>query len=205
MFDTEKPLIYEFADFRVDVEKHVLWRGSDQISLTPKVFETLLVFLEHRDEILDKDRLMSLLWADSFVEESNLTQNVAVLRKVLGENPKEHKFILTISGVGYRFVANVNEVFASEKDRGFPNANNGDKSKDSDFSAVKQTDAHVQERPAPLALWLKRPSVLIFVAAAAIALVTLFAFNWRPNFSSVRWPRFCQRSSVLNFFRPTGR
>ena len=111
MRDTEKPSFYEFADFRVDVEKHLLWRATDPISLTPKVFETLLVFLEHRGEVLEKDRLMSLLWADSFVEESNLAQNVAVLRRALGENSKQHKYILTIPGRGYRFIADVKDVF----------------------------------------------------------------------------------------------
>jgi Tol biopolymer transport system component/DNA-binding winged helix-turn-helix (wHTH) protein len=112
MTETEKPLFYEFADFRVNAEKRTLWRGGQQIILTPKVFETLLIFLEHRGEVLEKDFLMNLLWADSFVEESNLAQNVAVLRKALGESSKEHKFILTIPGRGYRFVAEVKEVFA---------------------------------------------------------------------------------------------
>src|SRR5947207_3213871 len=50
---------------------------------------------------------MEMLWADSFVEEANLPQNVAVLRKTLGEDPKTHRFIVTIPGRGYRFVANV--------------------------------------------------------------------------------------------------
>lgn len=119
MLGTEKPLFYEFADFRVDAEKHLLWRGTDPIPLTPKVFETFLVFLEHRGEVLEKDRLMSLLWADSFVEESNLTQNVAVLRKALGEHSKQHKFILTIPGRGYRFVADVREVFPRDEEINF--------------------------------------------------------------------------------------
>lgn len=105
----ESPLFFEFADFRVDGEKRLLWRGDEKIQLTPKVFDLLLAFLEHRGEVLEKDFLMNLLWADSFVEESNLAQNVAVLRKALGENPKQHKFILTVPGRGYRFVAEVTE------------------------------------------------------------------------------------------------
>src|SRR5258706_8364548 len=105
MPETTKAAFYEFADFRVDVQKRLLSRGDEQILLTPKVFETLLTLIEHRDEVIDKERLMSLLWPDSFVEESNLVQNIAVLRKALGENSKQHKFILTVPGRGYRFVA----------------------------------------------------------------------------------------------------
>ena len=179
MLDPEKPLYYEFADFRVDAEKHLLWRGGEQISLTPKVFETLLVFLEYRDEALDKDRLMNLLWRDSFVAESNLSQNVAVLRKVLGENPKQHKFILTIPGRGYRFVADVVEIFAVDVDGGFPNANGDDRSIIPHLSAEEfQIDPDVSTTKT---FWLRRPIVLIFAAAAVIALAALIAFNWRPN------------------------
>lgn len=104
-----EPLGHEFADFRVDVGKRLLLRGDEPVSLTPKVFDTLLVLIQHRDEVLTKERLMNLLWADSFVEESNLTQNIAVLRKALGESSKERKFILTVPGRGYRFVAAVRE------------------------------------------------------------------------------------------------
>jgi DNA-binding winged helix-turn-helix (wHTH) protein/tetratricopeptide (TPR) repeat protein len=103
-------MFYEFADFRVDAKKRLLFRGDEQISLTPKVFETLLTFLDHPGEVLEKDRPMNLLWADSFVEESNLAQNVAVLRKALGEDSKQHRFVLTIPGRGYRFVADVSRV-----------------------------------------------------------------------------------------------
>ncbi len=98
------PLYYSFADFRVDVEKRRLWCGEELVSVTPKVFDTLLVLLEHPGEVLEKERLMELLWPDSFVEESNLAQNIAVLRKALGEDRKQHKFIITIPGRGYRFV-----------------------------------------------------------------------------------------------------
>lgn len=107
MMDSAKPLFYEFDEFRLDTERRLLLRNGEQISLTPKVFDTLLVFLENRGEVLDKDRLMQELWSDSFVEESNIAQNVAVLRKALGEKSKENKFIVTIPGRGYRFVADV--------------------------------------------------------------------------------------------------
>jgi DNA-binding winged helix-turn-helix (wHTH) protein/TolB-like protein/Flp pilus assembly protein TadD len=107
MMSDIKPLFYEFGEFRVDTERRLLFRNSDQISLTPKVFDTLLVFIQNRGEVLSKDRLMQEIWSDSFVEESNIAQNVAVLRKALGEKSKENRFIVTIPGRGYRFVAEV--------------------------------------------------------------------------------------------------
>jgi TolB-like protein/DNA-binding winged helix-turn-helix (wHTH) protein/Tfp pilus assembly protein PilF len=117
MPESVKQAIYEFGDFRVDAEKRLLWRGNEQIALTPKVFDTLLTLIDHRDEVIDKERLMALLWPDSFVEESNIVQNIAVLRKALGENPKQHRFILTVPGRGYRFIADTHVTKGNGSDR----------------------------------------------------------------------------------------
>jgi DNA-binding winged helix-turn-helix (wHTH) protein/tetratricopeptide (TPR) repeat protein len=105
-----KPLFYEFDEFSVDTERRLLLRGGQPISLTPKVFDTLIVFLENRGEVVSKDMLMHELWSDSFVEEANIAQNVAVLRRALGEKAKENKFLVTIPGRGYRFVADVKAI-----------------------------------------------------------------------------------------------
>lgn len=99
--------VYEFGDFRLDVAKRVLWRGSEQVPLTSRVFETLLFLVEHHDTVLDKERLMEAIWPDSIVEENNLTQNISTLRRVFGEAPGANRFIVTIPGRGYRFVADV--------------------------------------------------------------------------------------------------
>jgi len=101
---------YEFGPFRVDTVNHVLLRNGETIPLKPKVFDTLLVLVENRTRVLDKDELMSRLWPDTVVEESNLTQNVYLLRKVLGEEPEADAYIETMPKRGYRFVASVNEV-----------------------------------------------------------------------------------------------
>src|SRR4051812_11940597 len=107
---------YSFDEFRVDAEKRLVFRNGERVSLTPKVFDTLLVFLERPNEVLEKEALMELLWADSFVEEANLAQNIAVLRKALGDVKGKHKYIITIPGHGYRFVGDVNssEIGLSE-------------------------------------------------------------------------------------------
>ena len=101
---------YEFGSFRFDAAQRTLQCEGQPVALTPKNLETLLVFLEHRERVLEKDELMTLLWPDSVVEENNLTQNISALRKALGEKPNEQRFIKTIPGRGYRFVAEVREL-----------------------------------------------------------------------------------------------
>ncbi len=108
--------IYEFGPFRVDAVKRVLLREGEPVPLTSKVFDTLLVLVQHDGQLLTKDELMQSLWPDSIVEESNLTQNISVLRKALGENPEAHRYIVTVPGRGYKFVAGVSKVGSESMD-----------------------------------------------------------------------------------------
>ena len=102
--------IYEFGTFRLDTEERLLLSNGESVPLTPKVFDTLVVLVQKSGHVVGKDELMSEVWADSFVEESNLTQNISVLRKVLGEERGGRLYIETVSKRGYRFVASVREV-----------------------------------------------------------------------------------------------
>lgn len=99
--------VYEFGEFRLDARKRLLWRADAKVRLAPRVFETLLFLVEHHDTVLDKERLMEAVWPDSIVEENNLTQNISALRRVFGETPGSHHYIVTVPGRGYRFVADV--------------------------------------------------------------------------------------------------
>src|SRR5688572_12910402 len=99
--------VYEFGEFRLDARKRLLWRADAKVRLAPRVFETLLFLVEHHDTVLDKERLMEAVWPDSIVEENNLTQNISALRRVFGETPGAHHYIVTVPGRGYRFVADV--------------------------------------------------------------------------------------------------
>ncbi len=105
--DPQEPHIYAFGNFCLDVSKRLLFRGGEPISLTPKVFDTLLCLVEHNGNVLSKDDLMSAVWPDTVVEENNLGQNISKLRSVLGESPSDHRWIVTLPGRGYRFVADV--------------------------------------------------------------------------------------------------
>jgi pimeloyl-ACP methyl ester carboxylesterase/DNA-binding winged helix-turn-helix (wHTH) protein len=93
---------YSFGAFRVDAQERLLFKGDREISLTPKVFDTLLALIENSSHVLTKKELMQKVWPDSFVEENNLAQNISLLRKALGES-----VIKTIPKRGYRFVADV--------------------------------------------------------------------------------------------------
>jgi len=100
--------IYEFGDFRIDTARRLLLAGDGLTrSLTPKAFDTLLYMVEHSDVLLDKEALMKAIWPDTVVEENNLNQNISILRRVLGGNRHEHRYIVTVPGHGYRFVAAV--------------------------------------------------------------------------------------------------
>ncbi len=88
--------IYEFEDFRLDTAHLLLYRNEREISLAPKAVQTLLALIEHRGEVLGKDELMEMIWTDSIVEESNLSQYLHVLRKTLGETADGKPMIETL-------------------------------------------------------------------------------------------------------------
>lgn len=101
---------FQFGPFRLDALNRVLRRDGEIVPLSPAIMETLRVLVENRGHALTKEELLSAVWPDTFVEESNLAHNISVLRKTLGEGPGEQRFIQTIPRRGYRFVAAVSEV-----------------------------------------------------------------------------------------------
>ena len=109
MTSKQAHLIYEFGEFRLDALRRVLSARADGSSLqvTGKIFDTLLLFVERAGQLLDKRTLMETLWPNVVVEESNLTQTIHTLRRLLGERPDDHRYIVTVPGRGYRFVAQV--------------------------------------------------------------------------------------------------
>ncbi len=109
------PSTYEFGDFRIDAARRLLLsRKGESIPLTPKVFDTLLYLVEHHGQVRDKDEMMQAIWPDTIVEENNLNQSISALRRALGESRGENRYIATVPGRGYRFVAAVKKAAASE-------------------------------------------------------------------------------------------
>lgn len=105
---------YKFSNFQVNPTRRVLTREGEVLPLTPKAFDTLLVLLECRERVVDKDELLKRVWGERFVAENNLNQKISQVRKALGENHHQHQYIITIPGYGYRFVAEVKEVPADD-------------------------------------------------------------------------------------------
>jgi DNA-binding winged helix-turn-helix (wHTH) protein/tetratricopeptide (TPR) repeat protein len=109
-----RALIYEFGEFLVDVDRRLLLgRAGRPLPLTPKVFDTLLYLVEHTETVLDKDTLMNAIWPGTIVEENSLNQNISLLRRVLGGKRSEHRYIVTVPGHGYRFVASVKKCVST--------------------------------------------------------------------------------------------
>jgi len=98
---------YEFGPFRLDHAGRRLLRDGAPVILTPKVFDTLLVLVEHHGQSLSRSELSARIWPETSVGEHNLNQSIAVLRKVLEDNPRQPDYIATLPGRGYSFIAEV--------------------------------------------------------------------------------------------------
>ena len=101
--------LYEFGEFRLDPQSRVLTRGGTTVSLTPKAFDVLLLLIQKAGKVVTKDELMKAVWPNSFVEESNLTQTIFMVRKALDE-ASDRRYILNVQGQGYRFLVPVTEA-----------------------------------------------------------------------------------------------
>jgi TolB-like protein/tetratricopeptide (TPR) repeat protein len=117
MVGSREPLQYEFDRFRIDPVHRLLFeKGAEEpVPLPPRVFDTLLYFVERPGELVSKVALMGAIWPNVVVEENSLNQSISALRRVLGETPAEHRFIVTAPGKGYRFVAPVRLVGVSSR------------------------------------------------------------------------------------------
>jgi TolB-like protein/DNA-binding winged helix-turn-helix (wHTH) protein/Tfp pilus assembly protein PilF len=102
--------LYEFGPFRLDPNRHRLFCGDDVVALSPKAIQTLILLVENRGKLLERETLMDALWPNVIVEDANLTVAVSQLRKALNQNGDNAEFIETIPRVGYRFVAEICEV-----------------------------------------------------------------------------------------------
>jgi DNA-binding winged helix-turn-helix (wHTH) protein/tetratricopeptide (TPR) repeat protein len=99
--------IYRFRDFELEPDERRLSGAGKAIALTPKVFDTLVLLVERAGHVVSKDELMSVLWPRGYVDESNLTKHIWLIRRALGEGDQDSRFIETVPKLGYRFVAPV--------------------------------------------------------------------------------------------------
>jgi len=167
--------LYEFGPFRLDADERLLMRDGRMTPLPPKVFDTLLVLVENSGRIVSKDELMQSLWPDTFVEESNLTQNISQLRRALGDGAAGAQYIETIPKRGYRFVAGVQSLAVNGVSAEEAIAANGHATApaaDSADQRADQSDGREQTLPPPVEVANEKLSPKRFVAVA-----TLMAFS----------------------------
>ncbi len=115
MRQTETKCFYEFGAFRLDPQEKILTAGGEAVSLAPKVFDTLEAFVRNAGRLIEKNELMQIIWQDRFVEEGNLAFNVKELRRALSDSATAPRFIETVPRRGYRFIAEVREIFEDPK------------------------------------------------------------------------------------------
>lgn len=149
------PTIHEFGDFELDAQRHVLTSRLDgqPVDITGRVMEALVYLVERPGQLVEKKALMDALWPHVVVEEGNLTQTIHTLRRVLGERAGEHRYIATVPGRGYRFVADV-------------------KVRDGHVPAPAQASPPVTVAPPQSRRWwLPGVASLLVVLAVAVALI----------------------------------
>lgn len=105
-------LIYEFGDFGLDVRRRLLLSRADgePVPLSAAAFDALRVLVERAGTVVDKATLMDAVWPGVHVEDNNLAQSISTIRQALGERPGDHRFIVTVPGLGYQFVGQVTQA-----------------------------------------------------------------------------------------------
>jgi DNA-binding winged helix-turn-helix (wHTH) protein/Tfp pilus assembly protein PilF len=109
--------VYAFAGFTLNARRRLLLSRTDGqvVPLPSTAFDTLLYLVEHAGELVEKQALMQAVWPHVTVEENSLSQSISLLRRALGETPSEHRFVVTVQGRGFRFIAEVTREGADER------------------------------------------------------------------------------------------
>lgn len=191
----QEAYVYEFGSYRLDPQERLLWRDGAMVWLTPKAFDTLWALVEQSGHVMSKEALMNRIWPNSFVEETNLAQNISTLRKALGESTDGLKFIETLPKRGYRFILPVRKV------RLEPNAEKLASAVEISLPPALPDPVEIA-RPTPVGKAQRSPSaqrwqisLAIIAAVAVLALGVAFLFSkWRAN-----KPAQARRLAVLPF------
>lgn len=186
------PRIYEFGDFRLDAARRLLLRRDDgqAVKLTSKAFDTLLYMVRHPGTVISKDELMRAVWPDTSVEENNLSQNVFALRRALGEKQGENRYIATVPGRGFSFVAAVTPLGGGESADVIEGALQG----------VRGEEVSTVNTPARAQSAWRRKRLIILAGVSIAALVGLGVYIWRVRTKTV--PAAPVRTVAVLPFKP---
>lgn len=94
-----------FDDFELDLDRFELRRGGESVALEPQAFEVLAHLVTHRDRVVPKNELLEAVWESQFVSDSALTTRVKEVRRALGDDGQTQRYVRTVRGRGYHFVA----------------------------------------------------------------------------------------------------
>jgi len=191
--------LYRFGQFALDSRRRTLSRADSPISLTPKVFDVLLFLAQNPNRLVTKEELLQAVWADTFVEEGNLTQYIYYLRKALGDNSEDTRLIVTIARKGYQFTADV--TVAEAADTAKQAAVQISTAESSLAGTQPAVQSHADEAvPKAPRHWRKAA----FVGASAVFLVVVCFASWR-HFGGMTPPRSQKiMLAVLPFENLTG-
>lgn len=104
---------YLFGGFRLDPGKRQLWRGDEELALQRKVFDCILYLVEHRERAVGRDELIAAVWGDIHLTDNALGRAIALARRALDDTGETQRFIKTVQGFGYLWVATL-EVAAAD-------------------------------------------------------------------------------------------
>jgi DNA-binding winged helix-turn-helix (wHTH) protein/TolB-like protein len=184
---------YEFGRFRLKVAERVLLREGELVPLTPKVFDILVTLVENGGQVVAKDDLMKRVWPNTFVEEGNLTQNISLLRKALGETPGGAQFIETVPRRGYRFVAETSQTWGDEVHT--EQAGNGHK----EHSLEAFTESPVVSTPNRTSQLARIRRTPVFAGVAGVVVVGLIGLIYFTGWGKAENKAAIQSIAVLPF------
>src|ERR1700690_2461913 len=135
-----KCFIFNFADVEVREREFSIVKAGELLPVEPKAFRVLLFLLRSPHRLITKDELLDAVWSDCAVSDNSLTRCVALLRRSLGDDTREPRFIATVPTVGYRFLCDVKVVedgFAAPNAAGLPQPQNGREENRNEFEPLQ--------------------------------------------------------------------
>jgi DNA-binding winged helix-turn-helix (wHTH) protein/tetratricopeptide (TPR) repeat protein len=182
---------YEFGPFRVDVTNLLLFRDGQPLSLAPKAVETLIALVQRDGQLVKKDDLIRIVWSDRIVDESNLSQNIYLLRKTLGDGSNGENYIETVPRRGYRFTGEVRERNATGTDLIVAGRTEIQRIGESPDGIIEQSDSHSLDYRSSLTTrsFNRGWRLMVFLVGAAVvtlAALSYFAFFRRPGISETK-------------------
>ncbi len=207
-----KCFVFNFADVEVREREFSIVKAGELLPVEPKAFRVLLFLLRNPHRLITKDELLDAVWNDCAVSDNSLTRSIALLRRLLGDDPREPRYIATVPTVGYRFLCDVKVVedgFGALNAAGLPQPHNGNEENSNEFEPLQGTRSikgspHRTSDPLAAALAAgetpKRWKVIVPTAVTVLGFVVAGYFHFH------RTPKLTDKDTVVlaDFVNSTG-